>query len=166
MDTTKIAQEKYLSSKVLAKSLPKLKKLEWISVVGNHICSIGLKKLVKTIATMHSIKKVCLEENACDGETIEYCLKQLKDLPHLRCISFTNPCCNSKTIASMGALKWNILRPFQFPFAFPAIQQLRLLGCGDCHLNNKSHAGEEREKFEMAIRQGIKQLKPYCSVEF
>lgn len=165
MDATKLEHETS-SSHVLAENLPKLKRLNWISVVGNRVNCSGIRQLVDAIATMNSIHKVCLEGNRSDGETIEYCLERLKDLPQLQCISFTNPYCNFEASAKANVLKWNILRPFQLPFAFPAIQQLRLLDCGDCHLYDRNHKSLEREKFELAICQGIKQFKPHCSVEF
>lgn len=152
-------------SHTLAQQLPKLKMLNWISIVGNGLSRSGIEKVVLAVATMNNIKKLFLNENKTDGETIEFCLDTLRNLSQLRHIDFTNPCHIFETLAEKKALKWHILRPFQLPFAFPSIQQLRFVGYG-YQLNDKMEEDPDHENIEQAIREGIKRIRPHCSVEF
>lgn len=152
-------------SYLIANHLSKFKQLNWISVVGNDLNPNGIKTLITAVATMQTISKICLNENKTDGETIEFCLYTLRNLPQLRQIDFVNPHHNFETLAEKKALKWQILRPFQCPFTFPSIQQLRFVGYG-YQLNSKIDEDPDCENIEEAIREGIKRFRPHCSVEF
>ncbi len=125
----------------------------------------GIEKLSKAIAAVTTINKIYFQRLAIDGEMIENCLERWKDLPQLRCINFTNPFKYCENSAQANALKWNILKPLQQPFAFPAIEQLRFLGCG-FQLNKEMYESVHHGNIMEEICQEIKRFKPHCSVEF
>lgn len=162
MDVVKNAEE-MPGSYALAENLPKLKKLYWFSATFNHISGDGIKKLANALGTMKPMKKICLEGNKTDGQIIEDSLFALKDLPHLRYVDFSIPFENLESVAKQTALKQHILRPFELPFVFPSINQLKFVCCVN-QLKLESLLGEDN--MEEAIRMGIKRIKPYCSVEF
>lgn len=152
-------------SHIIAEHLPKLNKLKWLGVGGNHINRSGLEKLIEAISCLDKMNKIWLNGNDLDGETIEMCLMGLRHLPELHDIDFFNSEHNFESLAEKKAFKFHVLRPFHCPNAFPSLQQLRFTG--SCYqLNGRIDDDPEHENVEEAIRNGIKQIRPYCTVEF